>query len=89
MVGEYPVVGDAEVSGIIRRSHSVYGSYRLLPLADRTAILARIAQLHRKRIDEHSALQMLEVGKPIRRLAERSSSLRRSTSSTPTTLPGS
>jgi transposase len=37
---EYPVVDDAEVSKIIRRSHVAYGRYRQLALADRMAILA-------------------------------------------------
>lgn len=64
-VAEFPVVGDADVSDIIARSHREYRSFRDLPLTERTTILARAAQLHRERIDELSALLTLEVGKPI------------------------
>ena len=64
-VAEYPVIGDADVADIVARSHTAYRRYRELPLAERTGILARAAQLHRDRIDELSALLTLEVGKPV------------------------
>jgi len=64
-VAEYPVIGDADVADIVARSHTAYRKYRELPLAERTGILARAAQLHRDRIDELSALLTLEVGKPV------------------------
>jgi succinate-semialdehyde dehydrogenase/glutarate-semialdehyde dehydrogenase len=64
-VAEFPEISEAELADVLERSSREYRSYRSLPLAERTAMLGRVAQLHRDRIDELSALLTLEMGKPI------------------------
>ncbi len=64
-VAEYPIISDQEVDGIIERAHTAYLSWRETPLSQRTAALARAAQLAGERIDDLAKLLTLEMGKPL------------------------
>lgn len=63
-LAEYPIISDQEVDSIIERAHTAYLSWRETPLSQRTAALARAAQLAGERIDELARLLTLEMGKP-------------------------
>ena len=65
-LAEFPFLTGEEVQDVLARSAAAYVDYRRLPLADRTAPLARAAQLFQERKDELAALITLEMGKPIR-----------------------
>lgn len=64
-LAEFPTLSDDEVQGVIARSATAYQAFHQSLLVERTAVLARAAQLHRERIDELAALLTLEMGKPI------------------------
>lgn len=64
-LAEFPTLSDDEVEGVISRSAAAYTTFHRSPLDERTAVLARAAQLHRELIDELAALLTLEMGKPI------------------------
>lgn len=63
-LAEFPVISDSEVETILDRAHTAYLSWRQTTLAERTAALARAAQLSMERIDELAELLTLEMGKP-------------------------
>ena len=65
VLAEFPVIDDTAALDLVDRSFAAYRSFRDTPLAERTAMLARIADLHLERIDELAGLLTLEVGKPI------------------------
>ena len=65
-LAEFPVISDDEVDAILERAHSAYLSWRETPLVERTAALARAAQLCSERVDELAQLLTLEMGKPSR-----------------------
>ncbi|MGK0722578.1 NAD-dependent succinate-semialdehyde dehydrogenase [Leucobacter sp. W1478] len=65
VVAEFPVINDTEVGEMIDRSFAAYQSLRATPLAERTEVLRRVAELHRERREELAQLLTLEVGKPI------------------------
>ncbi|MDR6417505.1 NAD-dependent succinate-semialdehyde dehydrogenase [Pseudarthrobacter sulfonivorans] len=62
-VAEFPSLSDEDVQDVLKRSFTEYREWRSVPLAERTAILSRVAELHRERSDELAALLTLEVGK--------------------------
>ena len=64
-LAEFPVISDREVDAILERAHTAYLSWRETPLEQRTAALARAAQLSTERIDELAQLLTLEMGKPL------------------------
>ncbi len=64
-IAEFPVMDDEALRGVITRSDTAYRSFRHLPLAERTEMLARAAELHLERIGELAALLTMEMGKPI------------------------
>jgi succinate-semialdehyde dehydrogenase/glutarate-semialdehyde dehydrogenase len=56
---------DEEVRAAIERVHRGYGSWRLRPVAERAAIVARAAELFAERSDELAGIMTLEMGKRI------------------------
>jgi succinate-semialdehyde dehydrogenase / glutarate-semialdehyde dehydrogenase len=63
---EYPTATDAEISDVLARSATGYGSWKLTDLAHRAQIVARVGQLHAERADELGAIITREMGKPTR-----------------------
>lgn len=62
---EHELIGDEAVEDILARSASEFLSFRALPLAERTTVLRRTAELHRERIEELAEILTVEMGKPI------------------------
>lgn len=63
-VAEFPPLTESDVQDVIKRSFIQYREWRSVPLAERAAILSRVAALHRERSEELAALLTLEIGKP-------------------------
>jgi acyl-CoA reductase-like NAD-dependent aldehyde dehydrogenase len=65
VVQEYDSMTDAEVTASLSRSHAAYRSWHTKDLAERCALLQRIADLHRQHAIDLAKLMTLEMGKPI------------------------
>jgi succinate-semialdehyde dehydrogenase/glutarate-semialdehyde dehydrogenase len=63
-VARYDSFTDAQVEDAIAKAAAAYASWRTVPVADRAAIIRRVAELHRERRDELAALITREMGKP-------------------------
>jgi succinate-semialdehyde dehydrogenase/glutarate-semialdehyde dehydrogenase len=63
-VASYALIDDAAVQEILTRSESGYRELRALSIAERAAMLRRVADLHAERRDELADILTLEVGKP-------------------------
>lgn len=66
LVREFPTATDAEVAEILGRAETAYRKWRGTPLADRSKVLHRIAELYAERLDELAAIVTQEMGKPTR-----------------------
>jgi succinate-semialdehyde dehydrogenase/glutarate-semialdehyde dehydrogenase len=62
---EYPSATDAEVVDIITRSDAAFSRWNRVPVAERTAMLHRVADLYAKRCDELAAIITREMGKTL------------------------
>ncbi|SFV25048.1 NAD-dependent succinate-semialdehyde dehydrogenase [Micrococcus terreus] len=58
-------ISDAELQQMLARSADAYRSWRGTGLAERKAILTRVAEIHRARAEDLASLLTLEMGKPI------------------------
>lgn len=58
-------MSDAEAERSVERAHAAFRTWRRTDVADRAALLRRIADGHREHSDELAALMTLEMGKPI------------------------
>ena len=62
----YSTATDTEVQDAITRTYDAYqGWSRTTTVAERAALIARVAELHNERIEELSAIIVREMGKPI------------------------
>ncbi|MFT4229684.1 MAG: NAD-dependent succinate-semialdehyde dehydrogenase [Microbacterium sp.] len=61
----YPVNTDAEVKDAVAAADAAYRAWRTVPVAERAAVIRRIAELHRERRDELAAIIVREMGKPL------------------------
>ena len=61
----YPTISDAELETAIATADSAYRQWRDVPVAERAERLRRVAELHRARRDELSAIIVREMGKPL------------------------
>lgn len=61
----YPTATDAEVQDAIATAHAEYKQWRDVPVAERAALIRRVAELHRERRDELAAIIVREMGKPL------------------------
>lgn len=61
----YPTNTDAEVQDAVASAESAYRAWRDVPVAERAALIRRVAELHRERRDELAALIVREMGKPL------------------------
>ena len=81
-VKEYPTATDAEIqSAIAAAAGASKEAARTSSIADRAALINRVAELHRERREDLADIIVREMGKP--------TSLRTSTAITPTTQSGS
>ncbi|MDN5794760.1 MAG: NAD-dependent succinate-semialdehyde dehydrogenase [Intrasporangium sp.] len=64
-LASYPTNTDAEVQDAVAAADSAYRTWREVPVAERAAVVRRIAQLHRERRDELAAIIVREMGKPL------------------------
>ncbi len=65
LVETYPTATDADIAAAIDAAASAYSSWgRTSTLADRVAVMRRVAELHRERTPELAAAIVEEMGKP-------------------------
>ena len=65
VLAEYPAATDAEVAEAVASAESAYRTWaRVTPPAERAALVRRVAELHRERLDELAAIIVREMGKP-------------------------
>ncbi|MGY1915576.1 NAD-dependent succinate-semialdehyde dehydrogenase [Blastococcus sp. SYSU DS0973] len=60
---EFPFLDTGEIDGILERAHVAYQEWRGRPVEERTAIVARAAELLGERLDEYASLITREMGK--------------------------
>ena len=61
----YPTATDADVANALDAAASAFASWRETPVAERAALIRRVAQLHRERRDDLAAIIVREMGKPL------------------------
>jgi len=61
----YPTATDADVANALDAAASAFASWREAPVAERAALIRRVAQLHRERRDDLAAIIVREMGKPL------------------------
>ena len=64
-VATFPAFTDAEVEECIARADAAYRTWRETPVAERAALVRRVAELHRERRDELAQIIVREMGKPL------------------------
>lgn len=65
-VTTYPGHTDEQVAEAVTSAHQAYRSWaRTAPVAERTALLARVAELHTERREELARIMVREMGKPL------------------------
>jgi len=65
-VKEYPTISDDELSRAIASAQEAYETWaRKVDVGRRTALIARVAELHLERIDSLAEIVVREMGKPI------------------------
>ncbi len=65
-VKTYPEHTDEQVAAAVESAHRAYrGWARTTPVAERAALIAKVAALHTERRDELAALMVREMGKPL------------------------
>jgi succinate-semialdehyde dehydrogenase/glutarate-semialdehyde dehydrogenase len=65
-VREFPTLDDAGVEQALARVASGFATWRATSVADRAAVLTRVAALYDERADELARTISLEMGKPVR-----------------------
>ena len=66
VLGEYPIVTDADLDRVLAAAAHGYAIWRCTPAYDRAQVLSRTARLMKERKPELAALVVLELGKPYR-----------------------
>ncbi|CAA9394426.1 MAG: Succinate-semialdehyde dehydrogenase [NAD]; Succinate-semialdehyde dehydrogenase [NADP+] [uncultured Nocardioides sp.] len=65
-VATYPQHSDQQIEAAVTAAHQAYREWaRTASVADRAALLARVAELHTERRDELAELMVREMGKPL------------------------
>ncbi len=89
-LSEYPEVDAAGLEDALRRvSAAASGWARRTSVAERAALIQRVAELHTERRDELAELAVLEMGKPIEQALGEVGFSAASTATTPRTRPSS
>ena len=65
VVREFDTMAEAEVEVYLEAAHAAYLKWRHAELAERSAVLQRIADAHRERSEELARLMTTEMGKPV------------------------
>lgn len=65
LVATYPEITDGELDVLIERASSTQKDWASTSPDERAAILRRVGELHRERVDDLAASLTLEMGKPI------------------------
>ncbi|UGS35657.1 NAD-dependent succinate-semialdehyde dehydrogenase [Capillimicrobium parvum] len=65
VVAEFDTMSDAEAERSVENAHAAFQTWRRTDVAERAAIVQRIADGHREHADELAALMTLEMGKPV------------------------
>jgi succinate-semialdehyde dehydrogenase/glutarate-semialdehyde dehydrogenase len=63
-VAKYDTSTDAQIEAALTKAQTAYASWRMRPVAERAAIVAKAAALHRERRVELADLIVREMGKP-------------------------
>ena len=64
-LAEYPTITDAGLQNAIESASNAYETWaRRVPVADRTALIARVAALHTERREQLAEIAVREMGKP-------------------------
>lgn len=61
----YDTFTDAQIEDAVARAHAAAATWGATPVAERAAVIRRIAELHRERRDELAAIIVREMGKPL------------------------
>ena len=64
IIETFPEISDVELQDLLDRSTQAYQPWRSTPIAERKAVLLRVAQIHRERAKELGAIITREIGKP-------------------------
>jgi len=64
-LAEYPEATDAQIQDALAAAHEGFLAWRQTPVAERAAVVRRVAELHRERRDELAAAIVREMGKPL------------------------
>ncbi|GAA3766082.1 NAD-dependent succinate-semialdehyde dehydrogenase [Microbacterium kribbense] len=64
LVAEYDTFTDAQIADAVAAASAAFGTWSQTAVAERAAVVRRIAQLHRERRDELAAIIVREMGKP-------------------------
>jgi succinate-semialdehyde dehydrogenase/glutarate-semialdehyde dehydrogenase len=65
-LAEYPDITDAELLDAIEEASTAYAEWsRRVPVADRAALIARVADLHTERREHLAEIAVREMGKPL------------------------
>jgi succinate-semialdehyde dehydrogenase/glutarate-semialdehyde dehydrogenase len=63
-VARYETFTDAQVEAALKKAAAGFEAWRKVPVAERAAMIARVAELHRERREELADLIVREMGKP-------------------------
>ena len=61
----YETFTDAQIEDAVTRAHAAAGVWAATPVAERAAVVRKIAEGHRARRDEFAAIMVREMGKPL------------------------
>lgn len=61
----YPTITDEALEAAIAKADAAYRTWRDVPVAERSARIRKVAELHRERRDELAAIIVREMGKPL------------------------
>ncbi|MFD1713809.1 NAD-dependent succinate-semialdehyde dehydrogenase [Amnibacterium flavum] len=65
-LSEYPDITDGELETAIESAYEAYTDWsRVVPVADRAALIARVAELHNERREALAEIIVREMGKPV------------------------
>jgi succinate-semialdehyde dehydrogenase/glutarate-semialdehyde dehydrogenase len=65
-VKEYPSIDDTELADAIDRANEAHRSWKNRPVAERAAVISKVADLYEERAEELGAIITREMGKPIK-----------------------
>ncbi|GAB3751469.1 NAD-dependent succinate-semialdehyde dehydrogenase [Microlunatus parietis] len=64
-VADYPTISDADLRAAIDAAAAAHRSWSVAPVAERAAVIGRVADLHEERREQLAAIIVREMGKPV------------------------